>query len=150
MAEKTTNKITVKFKLTEGAALPEYKTEGAAGADICSNEDCSIDPNSWKMVSTGVFPEIPENFEIQVRSRSGLAAKNGVFVLNSPGTVDSDYRGEIKVILANMSDKPFEIKRGDRIAQLIITPVTQANFETVTEISETERSAGGFGSTGIR
>ena len=150
MAEKTTNKISIKFKLAEGASLPEYKTSGAAGADVCSNENCSIDPNSWKMVSTGLFPEIPENFEIQVRSRSGLAAKNGVFVLNSPGTVDSDYRGEIKVILANMSDKPFEIKRGDRIAQLVVSPVQQADFETVTEISETERSAGGFGSTGIR
>ena len=147
MAEKITNKISIKFKLAEGAALPEYKTTGAAGADICSNEDCSIDPNNWKMVSTGVFPEIPENFEIQVRSRSGLAAKNGVFVLNSPGTVDSDYRGEIKVILANMSDKPFEIRKGDRIAQLVVSPVQQANFEIVSDISETERSAGGFGST---
>ena len=150
MAEKITNKISIKFKLAEGAALPEYKTTGAAGADICSNEDCSIDPNNWKMVSTGVFPEIPENFEIQVRSRSGLAAKNGVFVLNSPGTVDSDYRGEIKVILANMSDKPFVIRKGDRIAQLVVSPVQQANFEIVSDISETERSAGGFGSTGIR
>ena len=150
MAEKITNKISIKFKLAEGAALPEYKTTGAAGADICSNEDCSIDPNNWKMVSTGVFPEIPENFEIQVRSRSGLAAKNGLFVLNSPGTVDSDYRGEIKVILANMSDKPFEIRKGDRIAQLVVSPVQQANFEIVSDISETERSAGGFGSTGIR
>ena len=102
------------------------------------------------MVSTGLFPEIPENFEIQVRSRSGLAAKNGVFVLNSPGTVDSDYRGEIKVILANMSDKVFEIRKGDRIAQLVVAPVQQAEFSIVSEISETERSKGGFGSTGIR
>ena len=150
MAEKTTDRITVKFKLTEGAALPEYKTAGAAGADVCSNENCLINPNSWGLVSTGIFPEIPENFEIQVRSRSGLAAKSGVFVLNSPGTVDSDYRGEIKVILANMSDKPFERKKGDRIAQLVVTPVNQANFEIVSEISETERSIGGFGSTGIK
>lgn len=150
MAETTTNKISIKFKLSDGASLPEYKTTGAAGADICSNEDCSINPGSWKMVSTGLFPEIPENFEIQVRSRSGLAAKNGVFVLNSPGTVDSDYRGEIKVILANMSDKVFEIKKGDRIAQLVVTPVQQADFSIVSEVSETERSVGGFGSTGIR
>ena len=150
MAETTTNKISIKFKLADGVILPEYKTLGAAGADVSSNEDCSINPGSWKMVSTGLFPEIPENFEIQVRSRSGLAAKNGVFVLNSPGTVDSDYRGEIKVILANMSDKVFEIKKGDRIAQLVVTPVQQANFEIVSEISETERSKGGFGSTGIR
>lgn len=150
MAEKITDKISIRFKLAEGALLPEYKTSGAAGADVCSNEDCSINPNSWKMVSTGLFPEIPENFEIQVRSRSGLAAKNGVFVLNSPGTVDSDYRGEIKVILANMSDKVFEIKKGDRIAQFVVTPVRQADFEAVREISETERSSGGFGSTGIR
>ena len=150
MAEKTTNKISIKFKLAEGATLPAYKTLGAAGADVSSNEDCSINPGSWKMISTGLFPEIPGNFEIQVRSRSGLAAKNGVFVLNSPGTVDSDYRGEIKVILANMSDKVFEIKKGDRIAQLVVMPVQQANFEIVSEISETERSKGGFGSTGIR
>ena len=150
MAEKTTDKISIKFKLDDGAALPEYKTLGAAGADVCSNEDCSINPSSWKMVSTGLFPEIPENFEIQVRSRSGLAAKNGVFVLNSPGTVDSDYRGEIKVILANMSDKVFEVRKGDRIAQLVVTPVRQADFKIVSDISETERSEGGFGSTGIR
>lgn len=150
MAETIANKISIKFKLADGAALPEYKTSGAAGADVCSNEDCSIDPNSWKLISTGVFPEIPEDFEIQVRSRSGLAARNGVFVLNSPGTVDSDYRGEIKVILANMSDKVFEVKKGDRIAQLVVSPVTQADFETVLEISDTERSAGGFGSTGVR
>ena len=150
MAETTTNKISIKFKLSDGASLPEYKTTGAAGADICSNEDCSINPGSWKMVSTGLFPEIPENFEIQVRSRSGLAAKNGVFVLNSPGTVDSDYRGEIKVILANMSDKVFEIKKGDRIAQLVVSPVQQADFSIVSEVSETQRSTGGFGSTGIR
>ena len=150
VAETIANKISIKFKLAEGAALPEYKTSGAAGADVCSNEDCSIDPDSWKMVSTGLFPEIPENFEIQVRSRSGLAAKNGVFVLNSPGTVDSDYRGEIKVILANMSDKVFEVRKGDRIAQLVVSPVSQANFETVSEISDTERSTGGFGSTGTR
>ncbi|MBP5201967.1 dUTP diphosphatase [bacterium] len=150
MAETTTNKISIKFKLSDGASLPEYKTTGAAGADICSNEDCSINPGSWKMVSTGLFPEIPENFEIQVRSRSGLAAKNGVFVLNSPGTVDSDYRGEIKVILANMSDKVFEIKKGDRIAQLVVSPVQQADFSIVLEVSETQRSTGGFGSTGIR
>ncbi|MBP5406254.1 dUTP diphosphatase [bacterium] len=148
-AKKTANKIAVKFKLTGGTALPEYKTEGAAGADICSNEDCIINPNSWKLVSTGIFPEIPENFEIQVRSRSGLAAKNGIFVLNSPGTVDSDYRGEIKVILANMSDKVFKVKKGDRIAQLVVAPVCQADFETVSEISATERSSGGFGSTGM-
>ena len=150
MAETTTNKISIKFKLSDGASLPEYKTTGAAGADVCSNEYCSINPGSWKMVSTGLFPEIPENFEIQVRSRSGLAAKNGVFVLNSPGTVDSDYRGEIKVILANMSDKVFEIKKGDRIAQLVVSPVQQADFSIVSEVSETQRSTGGFGSTGIR
>ena len=150
VAEKTTDKISIKFKLAEGAVLPEYKTTGAAGADVSSNEDCSINPRSWQMVSTGLFPEIPENFEIQVRSRSGLAAKNGVFVLNSPGTVDSDYRGEIKVILANMSDKVFEVRKGDRIAQLVVTPVQQADFSIVSEVSETERSVGGFGSTGIR
>ena len=149
-AETTADRIEVRFKLSDGAALPEYKTAGSAGADICSNENCLINPDSWKMISTGIFPEIPENFEIQVRSRSGLAAKNGVFVLNSPGTIDSDYRGEIKVILANMSDKVFEVRKGDRIAQLVISPVIQADFHAVSEISETERSSGGFGSTGIK
>lgn len=144
------NKIHIKFKTADGASLPLYKSAGSAGADICSTEDCSINPNSWEIIPTGLFPEIPENFEIQVRSRSGLAAKNGVFVLNSPGTVDSDYRGEIKVILANMGKEPFEIKKGDRIAQIVVSPVIQADFLTVEEISATERGENGFGSTGVK
>jgi dUTP pyrophosphatase len=116
--------------------------------DVRSVEDCSIDPGSWKLVSTGLFPEIPEGYEIQVRSRSGLAAKNGIFVLNSPGTVDSDYRGEIKIILANMGCEPFTISTGDRIAQLVVSPVTKATVVSVDTISSTKRGEGGFGSTG--
>ena len=148
-AETITDKISIKFKLSEGAVLPEYKTAGAAGADICANENCLINPNSWKVISTGVFPEIPENFEIQVRSRSGLAAKNGVFVLNSPGTIDSDYRGEIKVILANFGKEDLVINTGDRIAQIVVAPVCRGEFSVTSEISETERKDKGFGSTGV-
>lgn len=140
--------ISIKFRLEKGAVLPKYESTGSSGMDVRSVEDCSIDPGSWKLVSTGLFPEIPEGYEIQVRSRSGLAAKNGIFVLNSPGTVDSDYRGEIKIILANMGREPFKISTGDRIAQLVVAPVTKAAVISVDTISSTERGEGGFGSTG--
>jgi dUTP pyrophosphatase len=106
--------------------------------DVRSVEDCVIESNSWKLISTGLFPEIPIGFEIQVRSRSGLAAKYGVFVLNSPGTVDSDYRGEIKIILANMGCEIFKISKGDRIAQLVVSPVTKATVISV-EPSQTPK-----------
>ena len=140
--------ISIKFRLENGAVFPKYETDGSSGMDVRSVEDCSIDPNSWKLISTGLFPEIPIGYEIQVRSRSGLAAKYGVFVLNSPGTVDSDYRGEIKIILANMSCEPFKVSKGDRIAQLVVSPVTKATVVSVETISNTERGSGGFGSTG--
>lgn len=140
--------IQLKFRLDPGAVLPKYETAGSSGMDVRSNEDCTIDAGQWKAVSTGLFPEIPNGYEIQVRSRSGLAAKNGIFVLNSPGTVDSDYRGEIKIILANMSQVPFAISKGDRIAQLVLSPVVKAEVKEVDIISETQRGAGGFGSTG--
>ncbi|MBO4440886.1 dUTP diphosphatase [bacterium] len=151
MAENTPkNNIQVKLKTAPGAKLPVYKTTGAAGADICSNEDIVIKSGGRTVVPTGLFPEIPDGYELQVRSRSGLAAKNGLFVLNSPGTIDSDYRGEIKVILANLGEEDFVISKGDRIAQLILSPVLQALFVETDELSGSSRGEGGFGSTGVK
>jgi dUTP pyrophosphatase len=132
---------------------PEYATSGSAGFDLRSNVNLTIQPGDFDKVPTGLFFELPENFEMQVRPRSGLAAKHGVTVLNSPGTIDSDYRGEIIVILINHSKEPFKIEIGDRIAQGVITQ-TSTNYiklNSVSEISEnTERNSGGFGSTGIK
>lgn len=142
--------VTVRFKTAKDVVLPKYESSGSAGADVRSNENCTIKSNGWGIVSTGLFPEIPEGYEIQIRSRSGLAAKSALFVLNSPGTIDSDYRGEIKIILANLSGEPFKIARGDRIAQLIVSPVKRANFVEVSVISPTPRGEKGLGSTGKR
>lgn len=144
---------TVKVKLNEGAKLPVYSSEQAAGADICaclSNSPFILKAHSFSAVPTGLFIELPVGYEAQIRPRSGLAAKNGITVLNSPGTVDSDYRGEIKVILINHSDKDFEIHTGDRIAQMVIAPHSKSSFETMFSLEDTERGAGGFGSTGIK
>ncbi len=144
-------KINIKVVANEGAKLPLYKTSGAAGADICAllKEPLVIESGKSAMVPTGLFFEIPEGYEVQIRPRSGLAAKNGVTVLNTPGTIDSDYRGEINVILINLGDKPFTVNNGDRIAQMLLAPVIQADFSIVTSLEETERGAGGFGSTGV-
>lgn len=144
------NKIEVKCVASEGAVIPEYKTSGAAGADICAflSEPVIIKKGSRAMIPTGLFFSIPQGYEIQVRPRSGLAAKNGVTVLNTPGTIDSDYRGEVKVILVNLGDEDFEVKNGERIAQIVVAPVTIGVFEQVSSLDETERGAGGFGSTG--
>lgn len=146
------NKIDVKYVALEGAVVPEYKTAGAAGADVCAYlpEECvTIAAGKFAMIPTGVFYEIPDGYEIQVRPRSGLAAKNGITVLNTPGTIDSDYRGELKIILINLGDKDFTINHNDRIAQIIISPVIQAQFNPVQNLSETERGSSGFGSTGV-
>ena len=145
------NKIEVKCVAAKGAVIPSYKTEGAAGADVCAlvTEPVTIASGSFAMIPTGLFFEIPQGYEIQVRPRSGLAAKNGVTVLNTPGTIDSDYRGEIKVILINLGASDFTVNSGDRIAQMVIAPVTQASFTLTDSLSETERGAGGFGSTGV-
>jgi dUTP pyrophosphatase len=132
---------------------PEYATSGSAGFDLRSNVNLTIQPGDFDKVPTGLFFELPENFEMQVRPRSGLAAKHGVTVLNSPGTIDSDYRGEIIVILINHSKEPFKIEIGDRIAQGVIaqTSTNYIKLNSVSEISEnTERNSGGFGSTGIK
>lgn len=132
----------------EGLPLPNYATAGAAGLDVVAAEDVTLAPGQRHAVATGFAIAIPEHYEVQVRPRSGLALKNGVTCLNTPGTIDSDYRGEVKVILANLSSQPFEVRRGERIAQLVPAPVLKATFAEVEQLDETGRGAGGFGSTG--
>jgi dUTP pyrophosphatase len=131
-----------------GLPLPAYATEGAAGMDVVSAEDVTIAPGERHAVATGLALAIPQGYEIQVRPRSGLALKHGITVPNTPGTIDSDYRGELKVILINLGTEPFVIQRGDRVAQLVLAPVVQAAWEEVAELDATERGEGGFGSTG--
>ena len=145
-------KIEIKCIAKEGVSLPVYKTSGAAGADVCAflGKPVVIKKGTRAIIPTGLFTAIPEGYEIQVRPRSGLAAKNGVTVLNTPGTIDSDYRGEICVILINLGDEDFTVNNGDRIAQLIVAPVTQGIFVQCQSLDETERGAGGFGSTGVK
>ena len=128
--------------------LPAYASDGAAGMDIVSAESLTIAPGERHAVATGFAVAIPAGFEIQVRPRSGLALKHGVTCLNSPGTIDSDYRGELKVILANLGTEPFVIWRGDRIAQLVPAAVQRASFQEVADLDETTRGSRGFGSTG--
>lgn len=130
--------------------LPRYETELSAGMDVRANitESLTLGSLERAMVPTGLYVELPAGHEMQVRPRSGLAAKHGLTVLNSPGTIDADYRGEIRVILVNLSSEPFEIKPGERIAQLVVARHERVEFATVEQLSETERGAGGFGSTG--
>jgi dUTP pyrophosphatase len=128
--------------------LPAYATVGAAGMDVVSAETCEILPGARRAVATGFALAIPAGYEVQVRPRSGLALKHGVTCLNTPGTIDSDYRGEVKVILANLGDATFTIARGDRIAQLVPAPVQRAELDEVAELDDTARGGGGFGSTG--
>jgi len=132
----------------EGLDLPAYATAGAAGMDVVSAEDVTLPPGGRHAVATGLAVAIPPGYEIQVRPRSGLALKHGVTVPNTPGTIDSDYRGELKVILINHGSEPFAILRGDRVAQLVLAPVIRAGWMEVAELDETARGAGGFGSTG--
>jgi len=137
----------------EGIPLPSYETAGAAGMDlraaVAEGAPMTLVPGQRALVPTGFIMEIPESFEAQIRPRSGLAFKHGVTCLNTPGTIDSDYRGEVKVLLVNLGDEAFEIARGMRIAQMVIAPVTQALVTEVAETSTTTRGAGGFGSTGV-
>lgn len=137
----------------EGLPLPAYETEGAAGLDmraaIAEGETLTLRPGARDRVPTGFCIAVPKGFEAQARPRSGLAFKNGVTCLNSPGTIDSDYRGEVQIILINHGAEDFHIRRGDRIAQLVIAPVAHAAFEEVASLDETSRGAGGFGSTGV-
>jgi dUTP pyrophosphatase len=132
----------------EGLPAPSYATDGAAGLDIVAAEDLTLQPGERHAVATGFAIAIPPGFEVQVRPRSGLALKHGITCLNTPGTIDEDYRGEVKVILANLGDEPFEVRRGERIAQLVPARVLKAKFEEVAELGDTSRGAGGFGSTG--
>jgi dUTP pyrophosphatase len=147
------DKVQVKVKrLNHGAGLPlpTYASEGAAGMDVCAAESLTLKVGKRHAVATGLAFAIPNGYEVQVRPRSGLALKHGITCLNTPGTVDSDYRGEVKVILANLGDDDFAIQRGDRIAQLVVAPVIQAAMVEVDALDETVRGAGGFGSTGIQ
>ncbi|MDE2436256.1 MAG: dUTP diphosphatase [Sphingomonadales bacterium] len=133
---------------SDGLDLPVYATHGAAGMDVLAAEDVTLAPGARHAVATGLALAIPPGYEIQVRPRSGLALKHGISVPNSPGTIDSDYRGELKVILINHGADPFEVRRGDRVAQLVLAPVTRASWLAVDELDETVRGEGGFGSTG--
>lgn len=131
-----------------GLPLPRYASEDAAGLDVGAAEDLILQPGERHAVATGFAIEIPRGYEVQVRPRSGLAIKHGITCLNTPGTIDSDYRGEVKVILINLGSEPFEIRRGERIAQLVPAPVLRADFVEAVELSDTERGSAGFGSTG--
>ena len=137
-------------RTTKKIKLPVYKTTGSAGMDIEANieNDIIINPGEKKLIPTGISVAIPENYEIQIRPRSGLAINNGISVLNTPGTIDSDYRGEIKVILINLGKEIFKIKNGERIAQIVLSPVVNAEFKEVNELPNSSRGKGGFGSTG--
>ena len=136
-------------KLQKNIILPEYKTDGSSGMDLMANVEQTIKilPGEKKIISTGIMVAIPEQYEIQIRPRSGLAVKNGISVLNTPGTIDSDYRGEIKVILINLGKDIFEINKNDRIAQMIVCPIIKVELKEVESLPETVRGEGGFGST---
>ena len=142
--------MTVRFKrLSPDAVLPAYAHPGDAGMDIRSIDDLEIAPGTRALVHTGLVMALPAGWEAQVRPRSGLALKHGVTVLNTPGTIDAGYRGEVGVILANFGDAPFAVKKGDRIAQVVIAPVTTAAIEETDVVDDTDRGGGGFGSTGV-
>ena len=132
-----------------GLALPAYATSGAAGMDICAAESLNLRAGKRHAVATGFAFAIPDGYEVQVRPRSGLALKHGITCLNTPGTIDSDYRGEVKVILANLGEDDFMINKGDRIAQIVVAPVTHGRLVEADDLDETVRGAGGFGSTGV-
>ena len=139
-------------RLSKNIELPKYETNGSSGMDLSANieKQIKIEPGKTSVIPTGILVSIPKNFEIQIRSRSGLAAKSQISVLNSPGTIDSDYRGELKVILINLGDKTFIVERGTRIAQMVLCPIVKARFKEVESLDDTDRGAGGFGSTGLK
>ena len=144
-------KLQIKRLEGNNLELPKYKTEGSAGMDLtaCIDENIILKPLERKLIKTGIAIALPNNYEAQVRPRSGLALKNGISVLNTPGTIDADYRGEIGVILINLSNEDFVVEKGMRIAQLVISPIVQAELVEVEELDETLRGQGGFGSTGV-
>ena len=139
----------MRISLTEDATLPSYKTEGSAGLDLSCSEDFDLEPLERKLVGTGIMIAVPQGFEAQVRPRSGLAINKGVTMVNSPGTIDSDYRGEVKLIMINLSQHAVSFKKGDRVAQLVICPIARVELQVVDRLDETERGQGGFGSTGV-
>jgi dUTP pyrophosphatase len=142
--------MTLRFRLLDPSAkMPTYAHPGDAGMDVCSIEDVVIAPGARALVKTGFAMELPDGYEAQVRPRSGLAIKNGITVLNTPGTIDSGYRGEVGVILVNLSDAPFHVEKGMKIAQMVIAKFERAEIELASELSSSERGAGGFGSTGV-
>ena len=139
-------------RLSKNIELPKYETDGSSGMDLSANieKQIQIEPGKTSTIPTGISLSIPKNFEIQIRSRSGLAAKNQISVLNSPGTIDADYRGELKVILINLGNKTFVVERGARIAQMVLCPIVQAKLKEVDSLDDTDRGSGGFGSTGLK
>jgi len=137
-------------RLSKNIALPKYETDGSSGMDLAANIEIEIEPGKSAVIPTGLAISIPKNFEVQIRPRSGLAAKYQISVLNTPGTIDADYRGELKVILINLSKKIFRIEKGLRIAQMVLCPVIKANLKEVETLEETKRGSGGFGSTGAK
>ena len=139
-------------RLSDKVVMPKYETEGSSGLDLAAhiNESVEIKPGSTVIIPTGLAVSIPKNFEIQIRPRSGLAAKNQISVLNTPGTIDADYRGELKVILINLGTKSFLVENGARIAQMVLCPVIKADLKQVKKLDDTKRGSGGFGSTGTK
>jgi dUTP pyrophosphatase len=144
-------KILIK-RLSKEISLPKYETSGSSGMDLAAdvNTNINIDPGKTAIIPTGLALSVPKGFEVQIRPRSGLAAKQKISVLNTPGTIDADYRGEIKVILINLGQEPFKVEKGLRIAQMVVCPIIQAQLKEVDDLSETERGKGGFGSTGTK
>ena len=139
-------------RLSKNIEIPKYETNGSSGMDLSANieKQIKIEPGKTSIIPTGISVSIPKNFEIQIRPRSGLAAKSQISVLNSPGTIDADYRGELKVILINLGNKTFVVEKGTRIAQMVLCPIVKAKFKEVDNLDDTDRGAGGFGSTGLK
>ena len=139
-------------RLSKRVPLPKYETLGSSGMDLVANieKNVEIQPNKTEIIPTGLAVSIPQNFEIQIRPRSGLAARNQISVLNTPGTIDADYRGEIKVILINLGEKSFVVEKGQRIAQMVLCPIAKADIKEVEVLDNTKRGSGGFGSTGVK
>ncbi|MDC0943161.1 dUTP diphosphatase [Pelagibacteraceae bacterium] len=139
-------------RLSKHIPLPKYETDGSSGMDLAANieQEIEIEPGESMIIPTGLALSIPKNYEVQIRPRSGLAAKNQISVLNTPGTIDADYRGELKVILINLGKKKFKIEKGLRIAQMVLCPIVKAILKEVDELEDTKRGSGGFGSTGIK
>lgn len=142
-------RVSISVQLLDGAMLPAYQSEGAAGMDLCANESFELRPFERRLVGTGIRVAIPDGFEGQVRPRSGLALRHGISMVNTPGTIDSDYRGEVRVLLINLGDAPVAFQRGERVGQLVICPIAKAQLQVVATLEDTARGENGFGSTGV-